>query len=154
LQIVYWRRIYRQRLLFFIDPILCNFNTIDFRANFICFTVSFKRSIRNTIKAPKNVAVLGISHDPASARVRYQGSAPTSPPLLLRTTEKSSNHDVKQHLENLLSLLCYSEELSGTSIKMCDSEGSGDVNGFLRVVLDSVLFNFEEWVKRLVDLIP
>jgi hypothetical protein len=28
------------------------------------------------------------------------------------------------------------------------------VNGFLRVVLDSVLFNFEEWVKRLVDLIP
>jgi hypothetical protein len=151
---VYWRRIYRQRLLFFIDPILCNFNTIHFRANFICFTISFKRSIRNTIQAPKNVAVLGISHDPASARVRYQGSAPTSPPLLLQTTEKSSNHDVKQHLENLLSLLCYSEEWSGTSIKMCDSEGSGDVNGFLRVVLDSVLFNFEEWVKRLVDLIP
>lgn len=151
---MYERRIWRPRLLFFIDPILCTVNTIYFRANFICFTVSFKGSIRKAIQAPKNVAVLGISHDPASARVRYQGSAPTSPPLLLRTTDKSSNHDVEQHLENLLSLLCYSEEWSGTSIKMCDSEGSGDVNGFLRVVLDFVLINFEKWMKSLVDLIP
>jgi hypothetical protein len=38
-------------------------------------------------------------------------------------------------------------------IKMCNSEGSGDVNGFLRVVLDSVIINFEERMKSLVYLI-
>jgi hypothetical protein len=40
------------------------------------------------------------------------------------------------------------------SIKMSDSEGSGDVNDFLRVVLDSVLINFDERMKRLFDLVP
>jgi hypothetical protein len=40
------------------------------------------------------------------------------------------------------------------SIKMSDSEGSGDGNGFLRVVLDSVLINFDERMKSLFDLVP
>jgi hypothetical protein len=50
--------------------------------------------------------------------------------------------------------VCYSEEWSGMRINMCDSEGSGDVNGFQTVVPDSVIINFEEWMKSLVDLIP
>ncbi len=40
------------------------------------------------------------------------------------------------------------------SIKMCDSEGSGDVNGFPRVGLDSVITNIEGWMNSLVNLIP